>query len=215
MIDIGPDFRNQCLKNRINHIDAILITHEHMDHLNGIDDVRPFNYLQKYVMPIFAEARVLAEIRKRYNYIFEPIAYTGLPLIELNELQVANSISIKGMQVEPLRVMHGDLPILGFKFGDFVYITDAKYIGQDTLEQIKDAQTIIINALHHRAHHSHFNLEEALEFIAYNSLSNVYLTHISHQMGLYESISKKLPAGVNLAIDGLKLEFEYLTDSSI
>ena len=178
VIDIGPDFRIQCLENGINKVDAILITHEHMDHVNGLDDVRPFNYLRHMVMPVYAEERVLAEIRKRYSYIFEPIQYTGLPLIDLNSAAPGSELNISGISVIPVRVIHGALPILGFRFGDFVYITDAKYISEETIGQIKDAGTIIINALHHREHHSHFNLTEALRFISTNNLKNVYLNLI-------------------------------------
>lgn len=209
IIDIGPDFRIQCLQNKINKVDAILITHEHMDHVNGLDDVRPFNYLKNMVMPIYAESRVLNEIRKRNSYIFEPIQYSGLPLIDLKPISPEQFIRIGDVDVNPLRILHGQLPILGFRFGDFVYITDAKYISKETSELIKDAKTFVINALHHREHHSHFNLSEALSFIEDNGLKNVYLTHISHQMGLYTEVSKTLPEGVHLAFDGLKLEFDY------
>lgn len=209
MIDVGPDFRMQCLRYNVKSLKGILITHEHMDHVNGLDDVRPFNYLQNMVMPIYAEARVISEIKKRYSYIFEPIQYTGLPLIDLIETLPGKQIEVADIPVLPLRVMHGRLPILGFRFGDFVYITDAKYISNETIDQIKGAKTLIINALHHREHHSHFNLQEALQFISDNGFTNVYLTHISHQMGLYSEISKSLPAGVMLAYDGLEIEFAY------
>ena len=209
IIDIGPDFRSQCLTYKINSLNAILITHDTMDHVNVLDRVRPFNYLKKMVMPIYAEERVLGEIRKRYSYIFEPIAYSGLPLIDLIPINPFSPILINDIEVLPLRIIHGSLPILGFKFGDFVYITDAKYLTAETIEAISDAKTLIINALHHKEHHSHLNLKEALELISVNNFKNVYLTHISHQMGLHSEVSKTLPTGVHLAYDGLKLEFEY------
>lgn len=209
MIDIGPDFRIQCLSNNIDQLDGVFITHEHMDHVNGLDDIRPFNYLQKKIMPIYAEERVLEDIRKRYSYIFEPVAYTGLPLIDLRPLEPGSPVIMSGMEIIPLRVMHGQLPILGFRFGNFAYVTDAKYFDTETIESLRDAETVVINALHHREHHSHLNLSEALAFIEEHQLKNVYLTHISHQMGLQEEVSKTLPEGVQLAYDGQRIDFRY------
>ena len=209
MIDIGPDFRMQCLEQRIDRLDGIFITHEHIDHVNGLDDVRPFNYFQDQVMPIFGEERVLKEVKRRNKYIFEPIGYAGLPLIELKEVKPQVVVDFKGLDVMPLRVMHGELPILGYSFGDFAYITDAKYMDNETVAVLRDKETIVLNALHHRQHHTHFNLEEALDFIAENKLKKVYLTHISHQMGLYAKVNPTLPSGVLLAYDGLKIAFTY------
>jgi len=209
MIDIGPDFRMQCLNFDIHRLDGIFITHEHIDHVNGLDDVRPFNYLQGRMMPMYGESRVLKEIKRRNRYIFQPIAYFGLPQIELIRVKPYKIVDFKGLEVLPFRVMHGELPILGYAFGDMVYITDAKYVEVAAIEILKQAKTIVLNALHHRPHHTHFNLSEALDFISKHGLSNVYLTHISHQMGLYGEVSPSLPSGVHLAYDGLQLPFHY------
>ncbi len=209
MIDIGPDFRLQCLENNIDKLDGIFITHEHMDHVNGLDDVRPFNYIQNKVMPIYAEVRVLDEIRRRNSYIFEPTSYIGLPMIELRSLEAFHPVDFHGIEVMPMRIMHDQLPILGYQFGNFAYVTDAKTFVPETVAILREMDTVVINALHHRKHHSHMNLEEALDFISENKLKKVYLTHISHQMGLYREENLKLPQGVELAYDGLKINFKY------
>lgn len=180
-----------------------------MDHVAGIDDVRPFNYLQHHRMPIYAEERVINFIKQTFRYIFDPVPYSGLPLITLNEIAPYQPLMQGDLIIEPIRIIHGKLPILGFKMGDLVYITDAKYIDEEALSHIKPCKTVILNALHHNAHHSHMNLEEALEFSISNSLEQVYFTHISHQMGRHDVVSKTLPKSVSLAYDGLTLEFNY------
>ncbi|HQP76052.1 MAG TPA: MBL fold metallo-hydrolase [Saprospiraceae bacterium] len=209
MVDIGPDFRLQCLGNNIDRLDGIFVTHEHIDHVNGLDDIRPFNYIQKKVMPIYGEERVLNEIRKRNSYIFEPSTYAGLPMLELRNIEAFSPVDFQGMLVMPMRIMHDRLPILGYQFGNFAYVTDAKTFVPETVSILREMDTVVINALHHRKHHSHLNLEEALDFISENRLKKVYLTHISHQMGQYKEINQKLPGGVELAYDGLKINFRY------
>ena len=205
-IDAGPDFRQQMLRAKVSELHAVLLTHEHNDHIIGLDDVRPFNFRQGKNMPIYALPRVLAEVRTRFAYVFDADPYPGAPRLELIPLDPFEPFRIGDLPIQPFPVGHGNMDVLGFRFGPFTYITDMKTLSAESREIIRGTEVLVINALHHRPHYSHLNLEEALEFIAEVRPREAYLTHISHSMGRYEDIAPQLPAGVFLAEDGGRVE---------
>ncbi|MBP7821551.1 MAG: MBL fold metallo-hydrolase [Saprospiraceae bacterium] len=206
LIDAGPDLRQQLLRCRLHTLDAVLITHEHNDHIIGLDELRPFNFRQGAKMPIYTSARVAKSIIERFSYAFAKNPYPGAPQLEIVEVTPNIPFKIKGITIIPYEIMHGDLPILCFKVQDFIYITDAKYVDDTVVENIKGAKLLIVNALHHNQHHSHFNLSEALEFIQQVQPSHAYLTHLSHNIGKAEDVKAMLPHNVSLAHDGLVLD---------
>jgi len=194
------------LRAHVQHLDAILLTHEHNDHVIGLDDVRPFNYSSGKFMAVFAQSRVLQEIYRRFDYVFgDPIP--GLPKITLNPIDAEKAISFGAFLVQPIQVLHGQLPILGFRMGNLTYLTDVKTILPAEKEKIKHTKYLIVNALHHRYHPTHMNLEEALDFIAEMAPEKAWLTHISHQMGKAATIAPLLPSNVALGYDGLEIQF--------
>jgi len=206
VIDVGPDFRQQMLRARVRHIDGILLTHEHNDHVIGLDDVRPFNFRSGHPVTVYALPRVAEQVRRRFEYVFdEPIP--GLPRIELLTLDKNYPFYIGNVQVQPIEIMHGRLPILGFRFGDLAYLTDVKTVLPAEKEKLSGLKHLITSALHHREHPVHMNLEEALAFIADVAPERAWLTHISHQMGLANQVKNELPPGVALAYDGLEIEY--------
>ncbi|MGQ9619731.1 MAG: MBL fold metallo-hydrolase [Bacteroidales bacterium] len=205
VIDAGPDFRQQMLREKVSHIDAIIITHEHRDHIAGMDDVRAFNYKTQDAIDIYAEERVLKEIKREYSYVFAEYQYPGIPVMRLNEIKI-DAFSIKGLKITPLRVMHFRLPILGFRIGNFAYITDADSVPEESKEKLSGIKYLVLNALRKEKHISHFNLYEAIDFIREISPEQAFLTHISHQMGRYSDVSKELPQGIIMAYDSLTLE---------
>ena len=206
VIDAGPDFRQQMLREQIERLDAILLTHEHNDHIIGMDDVRPFNFRQKIDMPIYATVPVQQQLRERFAYVFKDNPYPGAPRLNLVDLDPAHPFSIGNCKIIPIPVMHGNMPVLGFRFKDFTYITDANAIEASSWELLKGTEILILNALHHKEHHSHFNLEGALAVIERLAPKQAYLTHISHHMGLTENINQQLPPNVQLAYDGQKIQ---------
>ncbi len=208
LIDAGPDFRQQMLRARVQHLDAILLTHEHNDHVIGLDDIRPFNFSTGRPMRVYGLPRVTSEVRKRFEYIFGE-AIPGLPRIELVDIEVGQVLDLGGIKVEAISIMHGPLPILGFRFGDFVYITDMKTIRDDAFERVKGANTVVINALHKGQHHSHMTLKEALAFaerLHKAGTKKVWLTHMSHNMGLTSDVSRELPDYVRFSFDQLTIQ---------
>ncbi len=206
VVDAGPDFRQQMLRANVKTLKGVLFTHEHKDHLGGLDDIRAFNYRENRKMEIFSTQRVYEAIQKEYHYIFSEVRYPGIPEISWNEIQLEPFKLPNGPMVVPIQVMHHKMPVLGFRIADFAYITDAKTISEKELEKVKGTKILIVNALHRSSHISHFNLEEALEFINKVKPQQAYLTHISHLFGLHEEIEHDLPEGVSLAYDGLTIE---------
>lgn len=205
VVDTGPDFRQQILRERINQLDAVLFTHEHKDHTAGLDDVRAFNFLQKKDMPIYAEPRVLDQLKREFAYIFAEKKYPGVPRLEVHEIG-EDPFSIEGITIEPIRALHYKLPVLGFRIKDFVYLTDANAIDEVNKSKMKGAKVVVLNALQKEEHISHFTLSQALELLGEIKPDQAYLTHLSHRMGKHSDISDELPEGVALAYDGLSLE---------
>jgi phosphoribosyl 1,2-cyclic phosphate phosphodiesterase len=206
IIDTGPDFRQQMLREKVKSLRGVLYTHEHKDHLGGLDDIRAFNYREGRKMDIFSTERVFKAIQKEFHYIFSEVRYPGVPEVEWHEITTSTFRLPDGPLVTPIQVMHYKMPVLGFRIADFTYITDAKTISEQEIEKVKGTKILIVNALHHSPHLSHFNLEEALKFVEKIKPEQTYLTHISHLFGLHDEIEKELPNGVNLAFDGLKFE---------
>jgi phosphoribosyl 1,2-cyclic phosphate phosphodiesterase len=201
VIDAGPDFRRQMIDNSIPNIDMVLQTHEHQDHIGGLDDVRPFNHIKQKAIDLFGEKRCLQSIRREFAYIFRQNKYPGAPEIELHPIST-QAFDYKGVHIEPIRIKHWNLPILGFKIGKFAYITDASYIAPREMKKLQNLDILIINALQHKHHNAHFTLTQALEVIEKLQPKRVYLTHISHRLD-YEIEQENLPAHVSFAYDGL------------
>ena len=205
VIDIGPDFRQQMLRENVERVDAVLLTHEHSDHTAGIDDIRPF-YFRQGNIPFYAEKRVFESLHKRFAYIFETEnKYPGAPTIEQIEINKNTPFIIGGKRVIPVQALHNKLPVLGFRIDGFTYLTDVKTISEEEVIKIKNTDVLVINALREEAHISHFNLSEALEFIKKVSPKKAYLTHISHLLGFHDLVEKALPSNVHLAYDTLKI----------
>ena len=204
VIDCGPDFRYQMLRANCTKIDGILFTHEHSDHVIGIDDIRPFFFKQGDI-PIYAHERVLNTLHRRFDYIFETEnRYPGAPSVT-EHLITNNPFKLNGVEVIPINVMHSDLQVFGFRFNDFAYLTDVKTIEEKEIKKLKGLKVLVVNALRVKQHNSHFNLEEALAFIRLVKPEKAYLTHISHLLGFHEEVQQKLPENVYLAYDNLQL----------
>lgn len=208
VIDAGPDFRQQMLKFKVKSLEAVLFTHEHKDHMAGLDDVRAFNFIEKRDMDIYCSKAVETALRREYHYAFSDDKYPGIP--QLNIINIENKpFQISGeIPVVPVEVMHYFMPVFGFRIGDFAYITDAKTVEPEEIKKLKGVKVLIVNALRREPHISHFNLEEALAFINEVKPEKAYLTHISHMFGTHEEIEKELPENVFAAYDGLKLVFQ-------
>ncbi|WP_316840148.1 MBL fold metallo-hydrolase [Pedobacter gandavensis] len=204
VIDSGPDFRYQMLRANVKDLDAILYTHEHKDHVAGLDDIRPFNYLLKKNIDIYATTRVQEALKREFSYIFAETHYPGLPQIDVHTI-TDQPFEIGNTTVIPLNIMHYKLPILGFRIHDFTYITDAKTISEETIEKVKGTKVLVINALQHEEHISHFTLKEAIDFAEKIGAEMTYLTHISHNLGLHEEVEEELPKNIKLAYDGLSI----------
>lgn len=204
VIDTGPDFRQQMLRERIKHLDAVIFTHAHRDHTAGLDDVRAFNFIQKMDMPVYGTDAVLEQLKVEYAYAFGEARYPGIPQLELHRIDGAPFL-LGQTSVTPLPVMHMRLPVLGFRINNFSYITDANAIPADTLQRLQGTEVLVLNALQQEQHVSHFNLEQALEMVEIIKPQKAYFTHMSHKLGLHADVEKKLPGHVSLAYDGLTL----------
>lgn len=202
LIDAGPDFRQQMLREHVTKLDSIILTHEHKDHIAGLDDVRAFNYKSQDAVDIWAEERVQKALKREYSYVFSEYQYPGIPKMRLNDIP-EHSFTINDLNIEPVRVFHYRLPVYGFRIGNFAYITDANYMPEDSKEKLIGVKYLVMNALRKEKHISHFSLREALDLIREISPKKAFLTHISHQMGLHSEVSAELPSGITLAYDGL------------
>jgi phosphoribosyl 1,2-cyclic phosphate phosphodiesterase len=204
LIDSGPDFRQQMLRHKVKRLDAILYTHEHKDHIAGLDDVRAFNFLLQKPIDLFLEYRVLDALKREFSYVFSEYKYPGIPQVNTHILREEN-FEVNGINIIPIRAFHYKLPVLGFRIGDFTYITDANYIPEEEKEKIIGTQHLVVNALRKQKHISHYTLNEAVKLINEFGPRRGYLTHISHQMGFYEEVCKELPPNIMLAYDGLTI----------
>lgn len=204
VIDTGPDFRQQMLRERINRLDAVLFTHSHKDHTAGMDDIRSFNFLQKKDMPIYGTEFTLSRLKEEFSYIFAKDKYPGIPQVVLHPI-TKDPFEIDGKTIVPIEVMHYKMPVLGFRFGDFTYITDANKIAEEEKEKIKGSKVIVLNALQREEHISHFNLEEAVQMMEELKPEKGYFTHLGHYMGLHAEVNKELPENLEIAWDGLQL----------
>jgi len=204
VVDSGPDFRYQMLRAGVKHLDAIVFTHEHKDHIAGMDDIRAFNYKQNSPVDVYADARVQKALIREFPYIFDGNGYPGVPQVVVHPIDM-EPFAIGSVRFTPIEIMHYKLPILGFRIKDFTYITDAKTVSENEKEKLKGTKTLVINALQKQTHISHFTLAEAIDFANEIGAEKTYLTHISHRLGKHFDISKELPANIELAYDGLKI----------
>jgi len=203
VIDCGPDFRQQMLTNQVTKLDGILFTHEHADHTAGIDDIRPYFFRQGDI-PIYAHERVATALKHRFDYIFaDENRYPGAPAVDLNIIENNHSFTIGNTSVTPIDIDHNRLQVFGFRIKDFTYLTDVKRMNSEEIEKVKGSKVLVVNALREEPHHSHFNLEEALDFVKKVQPDVAYFTHISHLLGFHNEVEKKLPKNVHLAYDNL------------
>lgn len=205
VIDCGPDFRYQMIREKVDDISAIIFTHGHRDHIAGLDDVRAFNYVLNKTVDIYASKEVIEAINKEYPYILHEKRFFGSPQLKFNV--IANELfSIKGTTILPVEVMHNQLVVFGFRIGSFTYITDASSISNKEKHKLTGTDVLVVNALRKSKHISHFSLQEAVSLIGEINPKSAYITHISHFMGLHEKVEENLPSNVYLAYDGLKIE---------
>jgi len=205
VIDAGPDFRQQLLRENVYSLRAIFLTHEHADHVLGLDDIRSFNWVQNRPTDIYAEERVQEAVRRIFHYVFANFKYPGVPKMKLHKIE-NKPFKVEGIKFTPIRCFHHKLPVYGFRIGDLTYITDTNFIPTEEMEKINGTRILIINALRKEKHISHYNLEEALETIKKINPEKAYLTHLSHTFGKHEDIQRILPENVYVAYDGLKME---------
>jgi phosphoribosyl 1,2-cyclic phosphate phosphodiesterase len=205
IIDCGPDFRQQMLKNNCRHIDGIMFTHEHADHTSGLDDIRPYFFRQGDI-PIYGTQRVVENLNHRFGYILNSQnKYPGAPTVKVQIISKNNNFSIGDQIVTPVEVMHNSLSVMGYRIGGFSYLTDVKYINADQMEKVKNSEVLVLNALRIESHPTHLNLEEALGLVEELKPKRAYFTHISHLLGFHDEVSKKLPKNVHLAYDNLQI----------
>jgi len=206
VIDTGPDFRYQMLRANVKKLDAVVFTHGHKDHTAGLDDVRAFNYIQDAAMEVYATDETQEILRREFSYVFNNKTYPGIPVINLNTIKNGEPFSINELTFTPILVMHYKLEVLGFRIGDFTYITDANYIAPEELKKAKGSKFFVLNALRHEQHISHYTLSEAVEIARQVDAEQTYFTHISHQLGLHAEVNARLPKGMYLAYDKLVVE---------
>jgi phosphoribosyl 1,2-cyclic phosphate phosphodiesterase len=205
VVDCGPDFRYQMIRAGISRVDALLFTHEHRDHTAGLDDIRPFNYLQEGALPVYLHPRVYQAFQGQFDYIFQPVPYPGIPQIDWHLID-NEAFEISGHVIRPVEVLHYKLPVLGFVFDRFAYVTDANFISDKEKEKLKGMDVLVLNALRREAHISHFTLAEAVALAKELGAKQTYFTHMSHQIGFHDDVCSELPDGIDLAHDGLVVE---------
>ena len=205
IIDAGPDFRQQLLRKNLKTLDAVVFTHEHKDHIAGLDEVKAFNYFNKIKMPVYATERVQAALKREFAYIFSEEKYPGIPEIDLHTI-TEEPICIKDITLLPIDVSHYKMPVKSYRIGNFTYITDANYISESEKEKIKGSEIIVVNALRKEPHLSHYTFAEAIELMKELNPKKAYFTHISHQLGLHKDVSQELPDFIELAYDGLQIK---------
>lgn len=205
VIDAGPDFRTQMLRAKVKHLDAVILTHAHKDHIAGLDDVRAFNFIQKKAIDVYSREDVQTAIKNEFSYAFAVYKYPGVPEINLKTVE-NKEFEINQIKIIPIEVKHMELKIFGYRIGNFTYITDCNYISDEEFEKIKGTEILVINALRRKKHVSHFTLDEAIDVIKKIQPKKAYLTHISHMMGLHEEVENELPSNIHLAYDGLTIE---------
>lgn len=204
VIDSGPDFRQQLLREKVKRLDAVVFTHEHKDHIAGLDEVKAFNFINKMRMPVYATENVKKALHREFAYIFSEDKYPGIPEIDL--IDIADSpFEIGDMLIEPISVLHYKMPVKGFKINDFAYITDANFISDEEKQKLKNLNVLVLNALRKEPHISHFTFDQAVALVKELNPRKAYFTHISHQLGLHEAINQELPLNIELAFDGLQL----------
>jgi phosphoribosyl 1,2-cyclic phosphate phosphodiesterase len=208
VFDTGPDFRQQMLREQVDDLSAVVFTHQHKDHTAGLDDVRAYNYLQRKDMPIFTTEAVEDHLRKEYYYIFEQPDYPGVPKLQLNRIDPAQSFRIGDLTLTPIPMWHGKMPVLGYRCGDFAYLTDVNRIPAESMHLLQGVKTIALDALRRKPHHSHFTLTEAVDIARELGAEQTWLLHISHLMGTHAETEAELPPNVRLAYDGLRLGIE-------
>ena len=206
VIDTGPDFRQQMLRERVTRLDAVLFTHQHKDHTAGLDDVRAFNFLQRRDMPVYGRGQVLDQLRNEFAYAFAEKKYPGIPRLQLHEI-INQPFDIEGVTFTPIDGLHYRLPVFGFRVGNFAYLTDINFVSETELLKLQNLDVLVVGALQIEPHLSHFTLSQALDFAEKVAAKQTYFTHISHKLGLHREVSKVLPHTVALAQDGLKLYF--------
>ncbi len=200
VIDSGPDFRQQMLRSQVNSLDGLVFTHEHKDHIAGMDDIRAYNYVLKKKIDVYASSRVQDALKREFPYIFEDMKYPGVPEINLHTLN-NQPFRVGTIELTPINVLHYRLPVMGFRVGDFTYITDANYISEEEKEKIRGSKVIVLNALRKEPHVSHYTLDQAVELIEELGVERGYLTHISHQLGKFNDINSELPKHIQCAYD--------------
>ncbi len=205
VIDAGPDFRTQMLAAGVKHLDAILLTHEHKDHTGGLDDIRAYNYFDRVPVDVWATERVQNAVRRDYAYAFEPDPYPGAPEMTLHSIG-EGPFDVKGVRIIPVTGRHSTLPVTGFRIGEVAYLTDFNGIDDTEIEKLKGVKILVVNALGHKLHPSHFNIDQAVELSRKVGAERTYLTHIAHRMGRFSDIEPTLPEGVHLAYDNLTIE---------
>ncbi len=204
VIDCGPDFRIQMLRENVNNLDAVIFTHEHRDHIAGLDDIRAFNYVLNKKIDIYGTRQVMEAIQTEFPYIFSESRYFGAPQLTIHPID-EKPFTVRNVEFIPIKVLHEKLPVTGFRVGDFTYITDASFISEKELEKIKGSKVIVLNALRNSRHVSHFSVGEAVDILTKLNPEAAYLTHLSHFVGLHDEVNSKLPDFIRLAYDGLTL----------